>query len=254
MKPLILITNDDSINSKGIKTLIEVMAKIGEIVVVAPDSHMSGMSHAITLNSLLRLKKSKLYTNITAYECSGTPADCVKIAKHEILKGRKIDLVVSGINHGLNTSISVLYSGTMAATLEAGLEGIPAIGFSLDDFASDADFSHIKTPIKSIAKSVLENGNSQNLILNVNFPAKSSEEIKGIKICRQNKGNWIESFEKRLDMNGKPYYWMGGGFEDAEPEAADTDVWAVKNNYVSIVPCQIDLTNYRQIETLKSIF
>ena len=254
MKPLILITNDDSIHSKGIRTLIEVMAEIGEIVVVAPDSHMSGMSHAITLNSLLRLKKSKLFPNIEAYECSGTPADCVKIAKHEILKGRKIDLVVSGINHGLNTSISVLYSGTMAATLEAGLEGIPAIGFSLDDFASDADFSHIKTPIKSIAKSVLENGNSQKLILNVNFPAKNSEQIKGIKICRQNKGNWIESFEKRLDMSGKPYYWMGGGFEDSEPEADDTDVWAVKNNYISIVPCQIDLTNYSQIETLKSIF
>ena len=254
MKPLILITNDDSIHSKGIRTLIEVMAEIGEIVVVAPDSHMSGMSHAITLNSLLRLKKSKLFPNIEAYECSGTPADCVKIAKHEILKGRKIDLVVSGINHGLNTSISVLYSGTMAATLEAGLEGIPAIGFSMDDFASDADFSHIKTPIKSIAKSVLENGNSQKLILNVNFPAKNSEEIRGIKICRQNKGNWIESFEKRLDMSGKPYYWMGGGFEDSEPEADDTDVWAVKNNYISIVPCQIDLTNYSQIETLKSIF
>ena len=254
MKPLILITNDDSIHSKGIRTLIEVMAEIGEIVVVAPDSHMSGMSHAITLNSLLRLKKSKLFPNIEAYECSGTPADCVKIAKHEILKGRKIDLVVSGINHGLNTSISVLYSGTMAATLEAGLEGIPAIGFSMDDFASDADFSHIKTPIKSIAKSVLENGNSQKLILNVNFPAKNSEQIKGIKICRQNKGNWIESFEKRLDMSGKPYYWMGGGFEDSEPEADDTDVWAVKNNYISIVPCQIDLTNYSQIETLKSIF
>ncbi len=253
MKPLILITNDDSINSKGIAVLIEAMQSVGEVVIVAPDSHQSGMGHAITVNEMLRLKKSKVYPTLNAYECSGTPADCVKIAKHELLKDRNIDLVVSGINHGANASISVIYSGTMAATIEAGLEGIPAIGFSLDDFGSNADFSHTIPYLISIAKKVLEE-KDRKLILNVNFPANQIESIKGIRICRQNKGNWIEEFEKRTDPNGKPYYWMGGGFKDNEPNDETNDIWAIKNNYVAIVPVQFDLTNYSQISELKQVF
>jgi 5'-nucleotidase len=253
LKPLILITNDDSINSKGISVLIEAMQSIGEVVVVAPDSHQSGMGHAITVNDMLRLKKSKVYPNLNAYECSGTPADCVKIAKHELLKDRNIDLVVSGINHGANASISVIYSGTMAAVIEAGVEGIPAIGFSLDDFGSNADFSHTIPFLKSIALKVLEE-KDRKLILNVNFPALQVEPIKGIRVCRQNKGNWVEEFEKRTDPNGKHYYWMGGGFQDNEPNDDTNDIWAIKNNYVAIVPVQFDLTNYAILSELKQVF
>jgi 5'-nucleotidase len=253
LRPLILVTNDDSIHSKGIEVLAKVMSKIGDVVVVAPDSHQSGMSHAITINHYLRLKKSKvLGKDFEAYECSGTPADCVKIAKHEILKSRKIDLVVSGINHGLNASISVIYSGTMAAVFEAGIEKIPAVGFSIDDFRSDADFDHVEQYIEQIASWVL--GQEEKQILNVNFPKKQEQPPQGIKICVQNNGNWIEEFEKRTDPNGKNYYWMGGGFQDNEPENKNTDIWAINHNYVSIVPCKIDFTDFDKIEKLKNIF
>ncbi len=170
-KPLILVSNDDGITSKGIRTLIELMSQIGDVVVVAPDSPQSGMGHAITVGEPLRLHSSPIFGDISAYECSGTPADCVKLAKHWVLKDRNIDLVVSGINHGSNSSISVLYSGTMSAAIEAAIEGIPAIGFSLSDFSPNADFSHIKPFILQIAQSVLANG----LPLNQIRPFKASK-------------------------------------------------------------------------------
>lgn len=254
MKPLILITNDDGITSKGISVLIEVMQKIGEVFIVAPDSPQSGMGHAITVDSTIHIRKSKLYKGYEAFECSGTPADCVKLAKHELLKDRKIDLVVSGVNHGLNSSISVIYSGTMSAAVEAAIEGIPAIGFSLNDFHYDADFSHIKPFIKRIAEKILKNGLTPHTALNVNFPAKSEEKIKGIKVCRQTDGYWKEEFDARKDPHGRPYYWMGGVFINREPENQDTDIWALENNYVSIVPVHYDMTNYNALKSLKKMF
>ena len=251
-KPLILIANDDSIAAKGIRILAEVMSEIGEVVVIAPDTHQSGMGHAITLDRPLRVNKVNNYLpNVEAYKCSGTPADCVKFGKHFLLKGRKIDLVVSGINHGSNSSISILYSGTMSAAIEAALEGIPAIGFSLSDFSTDADFSHTKEYIKKIVLKALENGLPKGVALNVNFPKISEEPIKGIKICRQTDAVFRESFEERKDPYGRPYYWMDG-FLQNEDSGGGTDEDALKENYISIVPAKFDLTDYQAVETLKS--
>jgi 5'-nucleotidase len=253
-KPLILIANDDSIAAKGIRVLAEVMSEIGEVVVVAPDTHQSGMGHAITLDRPLRVNKVKNYLpNVEAYKCSGTPADCVKFGKHFLLKGRKIDLVVSGINHGSNSSIAILYSGTMSAAIEAAIEGIPAIGFSLGDFSTDADFSHTIDYIKKISLKVLENGLPHGVALNVNFPKISEEEIKGIKICRQTDAVFKESFEERKDPYGRPYYWMDG-FLQNEDIGGGTDEDALKENFISIVPAKFDLTDYQAVKTLESWF
>ncbi len=253
-KPLILIANDDSIAAKGIKVLAEVMSEIGEVVVIAPDTHQSGMGHAITLDRPLRVNKVKNYLpNVEAYKCSGTPADCVKFGKHFLLKDRKIDLVVSGINHGSNSSISVIYSGTMSAAIEAAIEGIPAVGFSVGDFSTDADFSHTKEYIKKIVLKVLENGLPKGVALNVNFPKISEEPMKGIKICRQTDAVFRESFEERKDPYGRPYYWMDG-FLQNEDSGGGTDEDALKENYVSIVPAKFDLTDYQAIDVLNSWF
>lgn len=253
-KPLILVSNDDDITSKGIRTLVEVMQEIGEVVVVAPDHPQSGKGHAITIGEPLRLRKSNLFgSTVEAYECSGTPADCVKMGKHLILKDQRPDLVVSGINHGSNSSVSVLYSGTMSAAIEAAMEGLPAIGFSLAAYEPDADFSHTRAYIKQLALSVIENGIPQGVALNVNFPVKSAESIKGIRFCRQGEGNYQERFEQRRDPYGRPYYWMDGDFTNFAPNATDTDEWALANNYISIVPCKYDLTDYEALSQLASI-
>lgn len=252
MKPLILVTNDDGITSKGIATLVSVVKQIGEVVVVAPDSPNSGMGHAITVDSTLHIKKSPIFEGVESYECSGTPADCVKMAKHHFLKGRKIDLVVSGINHGMNASISVVYSGTMAAAREASIEGIPAIGFSVDDFHYDADFSHLTEHIKLICEKVLAEGMPEHNALNVNFPKKQDQPIQGIKICRQNEGYWKEEFDERKDPHGRNYFWMGGEFVNREPESTDTDVWAMENNFTAVVPCKYDMTNHEVLEALRN--
>lgn len=245
-KPLILVTNDDSISAPGIRFLIDVMKEIGEVVVVAPDSPQSAMGHAITINSTLSIEKIKNSDTIE-YTCSGTPVDCVKIALAEILD-RKPDLCVSGINHGANSSINVIYSGTMSAAVEAGIEGIPAIGFSLLDFSWNADFTHTKPYIKKIAQEVLTNGLPTGVVLNVNLP---KEDIKGIKICRQAKASWQESFDKRISPHGKEYYWLTGMFVNQDA-GEDTDIYALENNYVSIVPVQFDLTAYHAIQTLNN--
>ncbi|MFY0627311.1 MAG: 5'/3'-nucleotidase SurE [Reichenbachiella sp.] len=249
VKPLILISNDDGITSSGIRKLVELMSTIGEVVVVAPDSPQSGMGHAITVGDTLRLVKTDIFGDVLAYKCSGTPADCIKLAKHEVLKERKVDLVVSGINHGSNTSISVLYSGTMSAAIEGAIEGGPAIGFSLCDFSWNADFSHVDEYILKIAKQTLENGLPKGIALNVNIPPKQNEKIRGIKVCRQANARWEEEFDKRLDPHGRDYYWMVGNFVNHD-KGEDNDEWAINNNYVSIVPCQFDLTGHHAMTHL----
>ncbi|HLO73976.1 MAG TPA: 5'/3'-nucleotidase SurE [Flavobacterium sp.] len=250
-KPLILITNDDGIVAPGIRALIEVMKEIGDVVVVAPDSPQSAMGHAITINNTLKLEKVHLDKEITQeYSCSGTPVDCVKIAVNEILK-RKPDLCVSGINHGSNSSINVIYSGTMSAAVEAGIEGIPAVGFSLLDYSWDADFEPIKSHVKEIALNVLEKGLPNGVVLNVNFPKLVKEEIKGIKICRQAKAMWHEEFDKRTNPQGKEYYWLTGKFVNQD-KGTDTDEWALENGYISIVPVQFDLTAHHAIQQLNT--
>lgn len=248
-KPLILISNDDGITSKGILKLIHAAKDLGEVVVVAPDSPQSGMGHAITVNTSLQLKKSELFEGVEAYECSGTPADCVKLGKHHVLKGRNIDLVLSGVNHGSNSSISVLYSGTMSAAIEGAMEGLPAIGFSNCDYDPDADMSHIDSFLVHIIKQALSKGIQRGIALNVNFPAAQKEKIKGIKICRQANANWEEEFEERKDPYGRSYFWMVGKFVNHD-KGHDIDEWALANNYVSIVPCQFDMTAHQTIPQL----
>ncbi|MBA4145272.1 MAG: 5'/3'-nucleotidase SurE [Cytophaga sp.] len=249
-RPLILVSNDDGITSQGIFNLITIMKEIGEVIVVAPDSPQSGMGHAITVGETLRLEESKLFEGVTAYECSGTPADCVKMARHFLLKDkRQPDVVVSGINHGSNTSISVLYSGTMSAAIEGAIEGTPAIGFSLADFSHDADFSHTHEYIKKIVVQVLQKGLPKGTALNVNFPPKRNEPLKGIRVCRQANAKWVEDFVERHDPNGRRYFWMTGKFVNFD-KGEDNDEWAIANNYVSVVPCQFDLTAYATIPVL----
>ncbi len=248
-KPLILVSNDDGITSPGIAKLVSLMHELGEVIVVAPDSPQSGMGHAITVGDTLRLFENKIFKDIAAYECSGTPADCVKLAKHHILKDRKPDLVVSGINHGSNTSISVLYSGTMSAAIEAAIEGTPAIGFSVCDYDHDADMSHADEHILKIADQALKKGMPKGIALNVNIPPKQNQKIRGIKICRQANARWEEDFDQRVDPNGRKYFWMVGNFVNHD-KGEDNDEWAIAQNFISVVPCQFDLTGHHAISIL----
>lgn len=248
-KPLILISNDDGITSRGIRKLVDIMKHLGEVVVVAPDSPQSGMGHAITVGDTLRLRKSDIFGSIEAYECSGTPADCVKLAKHYVLKDRNIDLIVSGVNHGSNSSISVLYSGTMSAAIEGAIEGVPSIGFSLCDYDPNADMSHIDEYLEKIASEALTKGIPKGIALNVNFPVIQKQSIRGIKVCRQANANWEEEFDERKDPYGRTYFWMVGNFVNHD-KGEDNDEWALANNYISIVPCQFDMTGHHAIAHL----
>ncbi len=248
-RPLILVTNDDGITAPGIRTLISVMNEIGDVIVIAPDSPQSGMGHAITLDSTIYCDTVTIDEGPQLeYRCSGTPADCVKMAISEILN-KKPDLCVSGINHGANSSINVIYSGTMSAAVEAGIEGIPAIGFSLLDYSWNAKFDHLKADIKKIALNVLERGLPDGVVLNVNFPKIKTKEFKGIKICRQARANWVEEFDKRVNPQGKEYYWLTGEFVNLD-KGEDTDVWALNNDYISVVPVGFDLTAHYFIPAL----
>jgi 5'-nucleotidase len=244
-KPLILISNDDGITAPGIKALIEVMTELGDVLVVAPDKPQSAMGHAITINQPIRLTEVHVYPGISSYQCSGTPVDCVKLAIDKLLP-RKPDLMVSGINHGSNASINVIYSGTMSAAVEAAIDGMPAIGFSLCDYAWDADFESIKPYIKKIAQETLKRGLPYGTLLNVNLPVPSSGQIKGIKICRQAQAKWKEDFDQRIDPFGRNYYWMTGKFINMD-KGEDTDQWALENDYVSVVPTMFDLTDHQRI-------
>ena len=251
-KPLILVTNDDGITSGGIKTLINIAKEFGEVVVVAPDSPQSAKGHAITIYDPLRLKEVDIYDGIKAYACSGTPVDCVKLAKHHVLKGRKVDLCVSGINHGSNASINIIYSGTMSAAMEASLEGIDAIGFSLLDYSSKADFSQGAPFIRQIISDHLSGGKGTGTLINVNIPKLTTQEIKGIKVCRQAKGQWQENYQLAKDPSGREYFWLAGDFINEDNEQ-DTDLWALENAYISVVPSTYDLTKYDEIDWFKSL-
>ena len=251
-RPLILVTNDDGINAPGMKALVEIARELGDVVVVAPDSPQSGQGHAVTLKDPLRLKKVKIFEGLEAYECSGTPVDCVKLGKHIVLHQREADLCVSGINHGSNASINILYSGTMSAAMEASLEGIKSIGFSLLDYSWDADFQQAKPYIREIMEFVLEHGMKNCKLLNVNIPNLPTEEIKGIQICRQAEARWVERYVESVDPRGQKYYWLTGDFLN-EDDGEDTDVWALENGYISVVPSGHDLTMHEAIPGLKAL-
>ena len=248
-KPLILVTNDDGIFAPGLRKLISIARELGDVAVVAPDSPQSGKSHAITVTAPLRLKKIAKEKGYVEYSCNGTPVDSVKLGE-QIVLDKKPDLVLSGINHGSNASVNIIYSGTMAAVLEATIDGIPAIGFSILDYSHSADFSAVDDYIKTIIGNVLENGLPAGVCLNVNIPAVSKDEIKGIKVCRQANGRWEEEFDTRTDPHNREYHWLTGVFKNGD-SAPDTDSWALANNYISVVPVNYDFTAPKAISEIR---
>jgi 5'-nucleotidase len=248
-RPLILITNDDGVSAKGLKELTEVMRLFGDVVVVAPEKHMSGMSNAITVDLPIRVTKMVDEEGFEVFKCTGTPVDCVKLAINQLLV-QKPDFVVSGINHGANSSISVMYSGTMGGALEGCIHGIPSIGFSLADYDPEADFSRAKIYVARVFQQVAEKGLPKFVCLNVNIP---KGEIRGIEVCRQTAGKWVEEFDKRTDPHKRDYFWLAGYFENHEEEdASGGDIAALQNGYVSVVPVNADMTCYQTYETMKS--
>jgi len=247
----ILVTNDDGITAPGIKALIEVAKEFGEVLVVSPDSPQSGQGHAITIYNPLRLKEVQLFDGIEAYQCSGTPVDCVKLAKNILLNDKKPDLCLSGINHGSNAGINIIYSGTMSAAMEASIEGIPSIGFSLYDFSIDADFTASKHYARLIITQVLEQKMQHTNLLNVNIPEGSLADLKGVKVCEQGEALWVEDYKEALDPRGGKYYWLAGKFENRDPDNPNSDVFANKNGYVSVVPSWHNLTKTDAIDSLK---
>lgn len=248
-KPLILVTNDDGIFAPGITALAKIASKFGNIVVIAPDKPQSGMGHAITINSTLRIQKTHFHNALIEYSCSGTPVDCVKMAVNHVLKKRP-DLVISGINHGSNSSINVIYSGTMSAAIEGALEGTSSIGFSLCDYSIEADFTQAEKFIEKIIEQTLKNKLPKGVCLNVNIPKLKANDIKGIKVVRQARANWVERFDERKDPYGREYYWLTGEFVNFEPESLDTDEWALSNGYISVVPTQADLTAHSVLKDI----
>ncbi|MBI5857544.1 MAG: 5'/3'-nucleotidase SurE [Sphingobacteriales bacterium] len=251
-KPVILITNDDGVTAPGLKNLVEAVKDLGKIVVVAPDKPQSGMGHAITIGQPLRLHKIHSTENVETWNCTGTPVDCVKLAVDKVLH-RKPDLCLSGINHGANHSINVIYSGTMSAAVEAAIESIPSVGFSLLDFSIEADFSGARKYARIIVEKMLKTKLDKHTVLNVNIPSIPADLLKGMKICRQAYAKYEEDFVERQDPHGRHYYWLTGEFVNFD-KGKDTDVWALANNYVSVVPVQFDMTNYVLKSKLEKIW
>ncbi|MBU0487463.1 MAG: 5'/3'-nucleotidase SurE [Bacteroidetes bacterium] len=248
--PLIFVTNDDGIDAPGLLSLIETVRDMGEVVVLAPENGQSGMSHALTVKDVLRVHKVREEQGLTMYKCNGTPVDCLKIARHKILD-RQPDICLSGINHGSNSSINVIYSGTVAAALEGAMYGIPSVAFSIHDFSMNADFASKAPLIRKIVSETLKNKLPQDVCLNVNIPKLPGDEIRGIRICRQAPAHWKDDYVEREDPFHRKYYWLTGYFECLDT-AEDTDEWALKNGYVSIVPVQVDFTDYPTIDMLKN--
>lgn len=248
---MILITNDDGYRARGLKKLSDLMRQIGDVVVISTEVVMSAKGHSITTNDPLRLTLLEEEQGYKSYVINGTPVDCVKMG-YQVVMDNKPDLVVSGINHGSNASVNVVYSGTMAAVVEACMDGIQAIGFSLNSYSSDADFSHVDDYVLKITRDVLENGLPQGVCLNVNIPKRGIEPIRGIKVCRQARAKWIEAFDVRQDPHGKNYYWLTGEFV-LDDNADDADCISLEDNYVTVVPTQYDWTAYTALATMKRL-
>lgn len=249
-KPVILITNDDGVTAPGILNLVDAVKDLGKIVVVAPDKPQSGMGHAITIGQPLRLHKIHAIDNVETWACTGTPVDCVKLAVDKVLH-RKPDICLSGINHGANHSINVIYSGTMSAAVEAAIESIPSVGFSLLDYSIEADFAGARKYARIVVEKMLKTKLDKHTVLNVNIPSVPVELLKGMKICRQAYAKYVEDFIERQDPHGRHYYWLTGEFVNFD-KGKDTDVWALEHNYVSVVPVQFDLTNYELKKKLET--
>lgn len=250
---LILVTNDDGYDSKGIAAAIEVARSFGRVVVVAPETPQSGMSQAITMNNPLFLRRQHQEPGLDIYSFSGTPVDCVKMAFDYLLRDERVDMVISGINHGSNSAVNVLYSGTMGAAIEGSFYGCPTVGLSLDDHRADANFEAAVIYGRQIVGDVLAHEIELPLCLNVNIPVASADAIRGVRLCRQNRGFWREEFYRHEDPRGREYFWLTGEFVNGEPESEDTDEWALSHGYVAVVPVQVDLTDYSQLKKLGEI-
>jgi 5'-nucleotidase len=221
----ILVTNDDGVFAPGIRFLIDVMKEFGQVTVMAPNKPQSGVGHAITFADPLKIKTIEKTDNYQEYSCNGTPVDCIKLAENIVYKKRP-DLVVSGVNHGSNASINVIYSGTMAAVIEACIDEIPAIGFSIDTYSSKVNLEPSRQYIRKIVQGIIDKGMPQDICLNVNIP--TTEEIKGMKLSRQAKASWREGFDSRTNPRGEDYHWLTGDFV-VNDEGKDTDLEAIKN-------------------------
>lgn len=248
-QPLILITNDDGCNAKGLKKLVSLMRPLGDVVVISTDKPMSAKGHSITTTPTLTAILVDACQGYKEYVCNGTPVDCVKVG-YQWLLDRKPDLVVSGINHGSNASTNVIYSGTMGAAIEACMDGINAIGFSLDCYDPDADFDHLDDYIVAITRDVLEHGLPDGVCLNVNFPQRDVVPFKGVRVCRQAKAKWVEAYSECTDERGGTCLKLGGKFI-LEDEGDDTDCYALQHHYVSVVPTHFDLTAKQYMEPLR---
>ncbi len=246
----ILISNDDGIQAPGILTLAEVAREFGTVTIVAPNSPQSAMGHAISLGKPLRIYTEHLADGSIGYACNGTPADCVKLATGVLLKGKLPTLVLSGINHGSNSSVSSIYSGTLSAAREGAIQGIPAVGFSVLDHHQGADFSEYKPILRKIIQKAISQPLASGELLSVNIPRIPAAEIKGIKVVRQAMGRWVEEFEERKDPFDEPYYWLTGKFLLQDTDT-DNDVAVLKEGYVSLTPMMHDLTDYKQLEVVK---
>ena len=248
-KPLILVVNDDGYEARGLEAMVSIAKEFGEVVVVAPDQVRSAMGHAITMNVPLHVTHYKTEDGVQYWRTNGTPVDCVKLGQKVVLRGRQVDLVLSGINHGSNSSVSVIYSGTMGAAIEASFD-TAAIGLSVQDYSPNADFTAAVHYGKKIVKAVLEKGLPPHVCLNVNVPKIPFEEIKGMKITRQTEGYWCEDMEKRVDPYGREYYWLTGHLVDTDHEEGSCE-WALHHNYISIQPVHYDLTAYQAMNDVK---
>lgn len=252
-KPLILVTNDDGIEAKGFTALINIAREFGEVIAISSREPMSGMSHSITIKVPLRVKMVEQEPGFRKYLTNGTPVDGVKLAFNSLLD-RNPDLVLSGINHGSNSSSSILYSGTMAAAMEGAINHIPSIGFSILDYDPDADFSESAKYARRLIRLVMEKGLPDGVCLNVNIPSVPAGQINGIKVCSQANGFWKEEFDRRKDPMGNEYYWLTGFFHNREPEGdgEGTDEWALEKNFISVVPINTDLTAYSVLNDMNN--
>ncbi len=243
-KPLILISNDDGYQAKGINSLIDMLRPMADILVCAPDSARSGFSCAFSATTPLRLNKQWEEEGVSVWSSNGTPTDCVKLALHLLCKDRKPDMVIGGINHGDNRSVNTHYSGTMGVVMEGAMKHIPSVAFSLCDQRSDADFEPLRPYIEDITRKVLEQGLPEGTCLNVNFPIVEANDYAGVRMCRMAKGSWTNEITTCHHPRGYDYYWMVGHYVNDEPEAEDTDNWALHHNYVAITPTRVDVTDY----------
>ena len=246
----ILITNDDGYAAKGLRKLVGLMRTLGDVVLISTDEVMSAKSHSCTIRERIYVRLVHEEEGFKEYRCNGTPVDCVKLGYQKLMP-EPPDLVVSGINHGMNAATTVVYSGTIGAVIEACMNGLTAIGYSLFSLNPDADFDHLDTPILEITKRVLKDGLPKGVCLNVNFPKRCDEPMKGIKVCRQAACRWVEYFNDLYDENGEQYFNLDGTFE-SDDITPDSDLWALQNNYVSVVPTCFDWTAHRYIEPMKT--